>query len=285
MPELPEVDLVVQDLNRKIAQIKKQTRSHVRLTSFKTWRKDIRYPLPVKELKKIIDSDQSDINCIRRRAKYIIFELQKNILISHLGMTGHWSFFEGDIAGYQAQKHDHVALQLNQLYWLIYNDPRRFGFLIERSRNEESEYFSGIGYEPLEMADQDIDGLWSVSQKLQSNIKSFIMNQKYIVGVGNIYASEVLFKLKIDPFRSVKKIKKETFRQLVQEIKKTLSESIKAGGSTIRNYKKMDFSEGSFQKNHLVYDREGQPCPVCRKPIQRELIAGRSTFYCSACQR
>ena len=285
MPELPEVDLVVQDLDRKIQQIKKQNKSHAKLTAFKTWRKNIRYPLPVKELKKIITSRYSDILCVRRRAKYIIFELEESVLISHLGMTGHWSFFDGDLESYAVQKHDHVALQLNQRYWFVYNDPRRFGFLLERSRNDESEYFSGIGYEPLEMTDEDIADLWSVSQKLQSNIKSFIMNQKYIVGVGNIYASEVLFKLKIDPFKLVGKIKKETFRQLVHEIKKTLSESIKAGGSTIRNYKKMDFSEGEFQKSHLVYDHEGEPCPVCLKPIQRELIAGRSTFYCSACQR
>jgi len=285
MPELPEVDLVVQDLNRKIQQIKKQNKNHAKFTDFKTWRKDIRYPLPVKEFKKIIASQHSDVLGVRRRAKYIIFELPENILISHLGMTGHWSFYDGDLANYKIQKHDHVALQLNHRYWFVYNDPRRFGFLIERSRNDECEYFSGIGYEPLEMSDQHIDDLWSVSQKLQSNIKSFMMNQKYIVGVGNIYASEVLFKLRIDPFKSVRKIKKETFRHLVSEIKKTLSESIKAGGSTIRNYKKMDFSEGNFQKKHLVYDRESEPCSVCGKPIQRELIAGRSTFYCSACQR
>jgi len=285
MPELPEVDLVVQDLNRKIQQIKKQTHSHAQLTSFKTWRKDIRYPLPTSELKKIISCEKSEIKTIRRRAKYIIFELSDSILISHLGMTGHWSFYEGDLNDYDVQKHDHVGLQLNHRYWFIYNDPRRFGFLIERLRIAESEYFSGIGYEPLEMNDQNIDDLWSVSQKLQSNIKSFMMNQKYIVGVGNIYASEVLFKLRIDPFKSVRRVKKETFRHLVFEIKKILSEAILAGGSSIRSYKKVDFTEGNFQEKHLVYDREGEPCSVCKKPIQRELIAGRSTFYCSACQR
>lgn len=177
-----------------------------------------------------------------------------------------------------------MALCFSGNLWLIYNDPRRFGFLHVVRHQDLSSYFQNYGFEPLQMKKSDDGALWSVISELNAPIKSVIMNQKYIVGVGNIYACEALFKEKINPFKPTKKIKKETFLKLLSHIKNILSAAISAGGSSIKNYRQVDLSEGNFQKKHLVYGREKQSCVVCKKPIFRKMLAGRSTFYCSACQ-
>jgi len=283
MPELPEVEIVCRHLSEKLFSQKHN--EPLKLTQIKTWRKNLRYEIPKREIQRLIRlTEGNELLEIKRRAKFIQFEFKNTVLISHLGMTGRWSFYRGDIKNYDVQKHDHLALCFLSNVWLIYNDPRRFGFVELINKQDLPDYFENYGFEPLSMRHHDEVSLWEMISHLNSPIKSIIMNQKYLVGVGNIYACEALFKEKIDPFKLPKKIKKETFFKLLSQIKKILSDAILAGGSSIKNYRHVDLSEGNFQKMHLVYGRENQPCRICKNQVRRKILAGRSTFYCSACQ-
>lgn len=278
MPELPEVEIIVCNLNDIV-------KPGQRLTDVKLWRKDIRYPIPAKLLQKIIDSPNSQILKIYRRAKFIVIEFADYFIISHLGMTGAWTSFKGKIDKYSAKKHDHLALGFSADLWLIYNDPRRFGFLHVIRKQEISKYFLKYGFEPLEMTPQNMTELFKVAQKSKSPVKSFIMNQKNLVGVGNIYACEALFLAGLSPFRLTSKIKKESFSKLILAIQDNLKQAISGGGSSIKNYKNVNEEKGSFQDSHLVYGKENQKCPRCQKGIiKRKVQAGRSTFFCNACQ-
>jgi formamidopyrimidine-DNA glycosylase len=276
MPELPEVEIVVRNLKSKVEGHK--------LTGVHLWRKDIRFPIPEKTIKSIIVTDNKVLE-IRRRAKFIVIEFAEHFIISHLGMTGSWSVHHGDHGKYAPQKHDHLGLQFNGNLWLIYNDPRRFGFVHALKKNDFAKYFDNYGFEPLEMKAAEIDELYSVAQKSKSPVKTFIMNQKNLVGVGNIYACEALFAAGISPLKETSKIKKESFLRLIEEIKSSLKKAILQGGSSIKNYRNVDLEEGSFQKSHLVYGKENQKCPCCKNLIKRKVQAGRSTFFCSTCQR
>lgn len=277
MPELPEVTIVTENL--------KDIVDHKKLTAIKLWRKDVRFPIPEKTLQKII-SGESKVLKIYRRAKFIVIEFAGFLIISHLGMTGAWSSFKGDLEKYTPKKHDHLALRFGQRLWLIYSDPRRFGFVHAITKHDFAHYFSSYGFEPLDMTAKDIEKLFLKAKKSKTPVKSFIMNQKNIVGVGNIYACEALFLAKISPFRWTSKIKKESFFRLISEIQKNLKQAILQGGSSIKNYRNVNEEEGDFQKSHQVYGKENQKCPRCKTgTIRRSVQAGRSTFFCSACQR
>ncbi|AZZ36696.1 hypothetical protein CIK05_07805 [Bdellovibrio sp. qaytius] len=284
MPELPEVEIVVRQLNDIVVGKK--------LIDKKLWRKDIRFPLPEKIFQKIIEGENKLID-IHRRAKFIVIEFAEYLIISHLGMTGSWTTHQGLLSQYSPKKHDHLAFGFtdnkakdkSKPLWLIYNDPRRFGFVHAIRKQDLKSYFSDYGVEPLEMNDQQIDELFTLAQKSKSPVKSFIMNQKNIVGVGNIYACEALFLAGIDPFKLTSKVKKTSFVKLISEIKKNLSQAILKGGSSIKNYRNVNDEAGSFQKSHLVYGKEKTKCPRCKSGlIVRKVQAGRSTFFCNACQ-
>ena len=276
MPELPEVETVVRQLNEIVIGKK--------LVDKKLWRKDIRFPMPEKIFEKIIKGENKLLN-IHRRAKFIVIEFADYLIISHLGMTGAWSAFKGSLSQYTPKKHDHLAFGFAGNMWLIYNDPRRFGFVHAIRKQDLGMYFKDYGFEPLDMDSKQIDELYQVAKKSKSPVKSFIMNQKNIVGVGNIYACEALFLAGINPFKLTSKIKKESFAKLVAEIKKNLSHAISKGGSSIKNYRNVNEEEGSFQKSHLVYGKEKTKCPRCKSGIiVRKVQAGRSTFFCNACQ-
>lgn len=281
MPELPEVEIVVRNLN-DIVIGKKLIASHL-------WRKDIRFPLPEKIFQKIIQGENKLLN-IHRRAKFIVIEFADYLIISHLGMTGAWSTHKGLLSQYSPKKHDHLAFgfsdKTHKELWLIYNDPRRFGFVHAIRKQDLASYFSDYGVEPLEMTDTQIDELFSLAKKSKSPVKSFIMNQKNIVGVGNIYACEALFLAEINPFKISSKVKKESFLKLITAIKKNLKQAISKGGSSIKNYRNVNEEAGNFQKSHLVYGKENHKCSRCKTGIvQRKVQAGRSTFFCNACQR
>ena len=284
MPELPEVETVVRQLGQVVVGKK--------LVDKKLWRKDVRFPIPEKMFKRIIESDNKLVQ-IHRRAKFILLEFADYLIISHLGMTGAWSTHKGLLSQYSPKKHDHLAFGFadekaktkGQQLWLIYNDPRRFGFVHAIRKQDLSSYFSDYGFEPLDMSDLQIEELYQMSKKSKSPVKSFIMNQKNIVGVGNIYACEALFLAGIDPFKLAFKIKKTSFLKLITEIKKNLSQAILKGGSSIKNYRNANGEEGDFQKSHLVYGKEKTRCPRCKAGlIVRKVQAGRSTFFCNACQ-
>lgn len=281
MPELPEVEIVVRQLNDIVVGKK--------LIATQLWRKDIRFPIPEKIFQKIIQGENKLLN-IHRRAKFILIEFADYLIISHLGMTGSWSPHRGLLSQYSPKKHDHLAFGFsdgrNKELWLIYNDPRRFGFVHAIRKQDLASYFSDYGIEPLTMTASEIDELYSLAKKSKSPVKSFIMNQKNIVGVGNIYACEALFLAEINPFKISSKVKKDSFLKLIAAIKKNLKQAISKGGSSIKNYRNVNSVEGSFQKSHLVYGKENRHCSRCKTGIiQRKNQAGRSTFFCNACQR
>ncbi len=278
MPELPEVETVCRSLNQKIFEISKTPK----ITNIYLWRKDLRFKIPAVAIKK--QFSQSILN-IHRRAKFIVIEFKNNFIVSHLGMTGSWSYHNGDLKKYTLIKHDHVALEISNKLWLIYNDPRRFGFLLNFSRKQKENYFNNYGYEPLEMSDADCDQLFNQIKSLKAPVKSVIMNQKHLVGVGNIYASEALFLARIKPTKSMNNLKKTDFKVLVGEIKMVLEKAIASGGSSIKNYRNLEGETGGFQQQHWVYDKEGFLCGRCKVDvIKKVIIGGRSTFYCAACQ-
>ncbi|MFN3455922.1 MAG: bifunctional DNA-formamidopyrimidine glycosylase/DNA-(apurinic or apyrimidinic site) lyase [Pseudobdellovibrio sp.] len=289
MPELPEVETVVRNLSEVLDPSAK-------LVGFKLWRKDIRYPIPEKMLKTIIQAKSREAHLrVERRAKYILINLAEYVIISHLGMTGMWSVYKGDLNLYEVRKHDHLALEFatfkskaknlkKQSLWLIYNDPRRFGFVHVVKKTDVKKYFENYGYEPLQMTKRDVESLFNKAKHLKTPIKTFVMNQKYIVGVGNIYACEALFKAQISPFRAVNKLNLDELNALINQIKKNLTLAIRLGGSSIRDYKNVKNEKGSFQNAHLVYAKEKQLCKTCKEPIQKKVQAGRSTFFCSTCQ-
>jgi formamidopyrimidine-DNA glycosylase len=268
MPELPEVETVKNGLLRSIKD-----------TSIKdVWvsNKKLRFPLSLKKLKTIVDSP---ILGISRRAKYLLFDLGDSVLLNHLGMTGTWR------ESTESVLHDHVKLKLSGNKTLVFNDPRRFGFfaISEKHSLHEHAFLKHLGPEPLEQ-DFTPEYLQKKAHKKIVPVKNFIMDQKIVVGVGNIYASEALFLSSIKPTREAKKLKDHEAELLVTNIQVVLQKAILAGGSYIRDFKSLE-GAASFQHQFQVYDKEGEACIDCKKPIQRIVQAGRSTFFCKSCQK
>ena len=277
MPELPEVETVCKNLDQ-IIQPKSMPAK--KILAWKFWRKDLRFALPIKDLEKL----KSEKFCqIFRRAKYIVFEFENSLMISHLGMTGSWSTYFGDLHFYPKQKHDHVAFEFFKDQWLVYNDPRRFGFIHHVESKNKTKYFINYGLEPIDIT-VDLNSINCALKKLNTNIKSALMNQKYVVGVGNIYACEALFRAKIFPLKKCSKLKDAEYRKLWVEVRAVLNEAILAGGSTIKDYKNANNEAGSFQKKFFVYGRDNENCVHCRAKILKIVISGRATFYCKHCQ-
>lgn len=269
MPELPEVETVVRDLNELLEDRPKILRFHF-------YRKDLRDPIPIKKVESLVNES---ITHFRRRAKYIIMETAKGNLLSHLGMTGAWRLS----SELNPKKHDHVAIEFSNGSFLLYSDPRRFGYL-GFFTTESHPKLKDLGPEPLS---KDFTSEY-LKQKLSNKhtpIKSAIMDQEVVVGVGNIYASEALFLAKISPKKKANRLTLPQIRELILAIQKVLSEAIKAGGSSIRTYISAKGQSGGFQQAHLVYDRDGLPCKVCGTKVRQAKIGARSTFWCPSCQK
>jgi formamidopyrimidine-DNA glycosylase len=199
-------------------------------------------------------------------------ELTANWIV-HLGMTGRLQVCEPQA---EIQKHTHAILKLRSGRELRFVDPRRFGRLSVAAK------FEAGGIEPLEA---DLDRFVPLFRGRKTPIKSALLNQKLLRGVGNIYADEALFRAGIRPRRSASTITRLQFARLLTALKKVLREAIAAGGSSISDYVDSDGEEGFFQLQHRVYGREGEPCLVCKTPIKRIVIAGRSSHYCPKCQK
>ena len=270
MPELPEVENVV----RSIAE---DFKFPLILKKFTFFRKDLRWPFEKSKLKKI---ENQTVLSLARRAKYILFQFEDYALVSHLGMTGQWRAldrFENTLR----KKHDHVLIEFDQ-GMLVYNDPRRFGFLQLVKASELKNYFSQVGDEPFQpLTETAIKKI----KRAERSIKSVLLDQKIVVGIGNIYACEALFRAKIKPQTKAKSLSIEKIRFLYRIADEILSEAIQAGGSSISDYTNSREQKGEFQNQHLVYGREGEPCSVCGKKIQRLVQSGRSTFWCKTCQK
>tara|TARA_B100000749_G_scaffold84052_1_gene63993 strand:+ start:131289 stop:132107 length:819 start_codon:yes stop_codon:yes gene_type:complete len=272
MPELPEVETVknglieLLDLPASIVDVRRSSQA-------------LRFSMP-RGFKTHL-KDQSILG-IQRRAKYLLFDLGDRYLLNHLGMTGSWRIH----TALDKRKHDHVFFRLNDNRWLIYNDPRRFGYfdVLKKENWQQEKWFQHLGPEPL--SDEfNVDYLKSKLKGRSGPIKNIIMDQKVVVGVGNIYASEALFLAGIRPTAKAGKIPKLKLEAFVEAIKKVLSAAISQGGTTISDFKQAGGSEGYFQMQLRVYGREGQLCNQCQQPIFQVRLGGRSSFYCKICQK
>ena len=275
MPELPEVQTVVNGIKSKINKHK--------ILRFKKYISKLRYPIQ-KNLSLKVES--STVTTVFRRAKYIIINLSNNrSLVIHLGMSGRIIIVKNNKKKF---KHTHFSILFDKNLVFQFIDPRRFGyiFVTETASLERHRFFVNLGVEPL-IGQFNGRYLLNVTKNKKSPIKNIIMNQKYIVGVGNIYASEALFMSGIHPFRLGKDITKRDCVKLVRAIKSVLKKSIKLGGSSINDHTMVSGKMGYFQNKLYVYGREGSKCVKrsCQSPIIRIVIAQRSSFYCSECQR
>jgi len=272
MPELPEVETVRRGLEGALkgAVIRKVILR----------RKNLRIPFPEGMAKRL---EGQKIISIDRRAKYLLFYLDGvDVLISHLGMTGRFICHPTQVAG---SGHDHVIIELGDGRTLIYNDARRFGLMTITPKNALKTHplLAEMGPEPFDKA-FSATYLKTELAKRKIPIKVALMDQKLVVGVGNIYASEALFLAKINPQKPANKIPQNTIETLIISIQKTLQNAIDSGGSSLRDFLHVSGEAGYFQHHFNVYGRKGKPCFQCGTPIRGMGLSGRSTFYCPLCQ-
>ena len=226
------------------------------------------------------------VDAIVRRGKYLLFDCESTRgggwLILHLGMSGSLRLVP---PGTPAKKHDHFDLVFADTAMRL-RDPRRFGVLLWHEGREVGQHplLAVLGIEPL-CEDFDGDWLYAATRRRGGPIKPLLMDSHLVVGIGNIYAAESLFRAGISPLRAANRISLERYRKLAPAIRQTLEASIAAGGSSVRDYVHSDGGAGCFQLSCAVYDRAGEPCPNCGNPVHMARQAGRSTFYCPRCQR
>lgn len=272
MPELPEVETVRRGLEEIL-------RAQPVIQKIELKRKDLRGPIPVKKVQSLVGQK---ILGVERRAKYLLLKTAAGSLLSHLGMTGTWR-----LAPLGSERdHDHIYLHFNNGLRLAYRDPRRFGCFDFVALGEEKTHpkLASLGFEPLTEGFTG-QALWEKLRGKSVALKIAIMDQKIVVGVGNIYASEALFRAGLRPTTPALKVSREKCERLVGAIKEVLRESIEAGGSSISDYEQFSGESGYFQKRFRVYDREGEPCVVCKTQISAQILGGRSTYWCSRCQK
>lgn len=270
MPELPEVETT----RLGLLPLTGQTVEKVILRN-----PSLRWPIPG-HLTQTLPKQQ--LRDLKRRAKYILAAFDTGTLILHLGMSGRICLLQQDET---PQKHDHFEIHFKDGRILRLRDPRRFGAVlwVEGDANQHV-LLRALGPEPL---GEEFDGAWLYKQTRSRSapIKNVVMDSSVVVGVGNIYASEALFRAGINPRTSANKISKGRYQLLAQEIKLTLQEALKAGGSSLRDFFGADGNPGYFQQQYFVYGRTGQPCRKCGAPIQSIRLGQRSTFYCTHCQK
>ncbi|KGQ34246.1 formamidopyrimidine-DNA glycosylase [Gallibacterium genomosp. 2] len=268
MPELPEVETT-----RKGIQ---PYTKHQRIVKLIIRTEKLRW-IVSKELYQI---ENEEILDVQRRAKYLIFQLECGYIIVHLGMSGSLRIVT---AKDEIDKHDHIDMILSNGKILRYNDPRKFGAWLWVDSIQHFSLFSKLAPEPLS---EEFNGeyLYQKSRNRHTAVKSWLMNNAVVVGVGNIYANEVLFNCGIYPNDPVSSLSKEDCERLVANIKQTLQQAIKQGGTTLQDFIQPDGRPGYFQQSLNVYGRKGENCPTCGHLIEMVTIGQRSSFYCPICQ-
>ena len=269
MPELPEVETVVRTLEYQIqnAIIKSV---------------EIRYP-------RIIDNVDSDaftnslsnqtFKEFSRRGKYLLFTLDDYVLVCHLRMEGKF-YVEKNLD--LVDKHTHVIFTLDDGRYILYHDVRKFGRMYLYKKNESLDCLDKLGLEPWDV-NLTVDYLKS---KIKNEpIKSFLLDQSVICGIGNIYANEICFALKVLPSTLISDLNDNQLQQLIYETQRILSEAIACGGTTIRSYTSSLGVDGRFQISLMVHGREKQACKVCQNEIKKVMLKGRGTYFCSGCQK
>lgn len=270
MPELPEVETVRRSLTEMLKE-------NPEIEQVICRRKDLRFPLP---LKFFSSWKGCRILWVERRAKYLLILTDIGGLVCHLGMTGNFRLIE---RSEERRTHDHVEFWLKGGAVLVYEDPRRFGFMLKWPGSWDKVSREPMGSEPLDEAWTAEELKLSIKGR-KGPIKTLLMDQKIVVGIGNIYASEILFKSGVRPKRSAARVKLQEFERITFYSKQVLRAAIEGGGSSIRDFHSPQGADGGFQNQHQVYDREDKPCVVCSTPIRRIVLSGRSTFWCPKCQ-
>ncbi|MDF4004882.1 bifunctional DNA-formamidopyrimidine glycosylase/DNA-(apurinic or apyrimidinic site) lyase [Luteibacter sp. PPL552] len=270
MPELPEVETT----RRGIAP---HLEGH-RVVGVVLRRPDLRWPIPP-EINALLPGQV--IDQVERRAKYLLLRTAAGTALLHLGMSGMLRVVSPDVP---VGKHDHVDIVLDDGKVLRFTDPRRFGALLWQMPGETHELLDGIGPEPLTDA-FDGDLLWRLSRGRTAAVKTFLMDNAVVVGVGNIYASEALFAAGIDPRRPAGKVARERYATLAAEVKRILAYAITRGGTTLRDFLSPDGAPGYFFQELFAYGRAAEPCKVCGTPIKVVTLGQRASFYCPRCQR
>jgi formamidopyrimidine-DNA glycosylase len=272
MPELPEVETIVKGLRKTVAG--KKIRS-IQVIFPGIVRQD------TKKFKKNVD--KCEIRRVRRRGKYILIDLSnRNTILVHLGMTGNFLLVK---SSNPLNKHDHLVIRFNKNWKeLRYNDQRKFGKIksFPTSKEEKVSELNKLGPESLNISSSDFIDLF---QKRKGRIKSALLNQQIIAGLGNIYADESLFEARIHPSQKIDQLTFPQLRKLHQAIRIILRKAIKAGGSSIENYYNVKGEIGAFQLQHKVYGREGLFCKKCGTKIKRIKISQRSSYFCPKCQK
>ena len=271
MPELPEVET----LRRVLVPL---VEGKV-LTKIRFFRKDLRFPIPVKLLEQQIVGKK--INAIRRKGKYLLFETASGKMILHLGMSGRLVQCK---SSKPEQKHTHVVFLIGENVWIHFVDPRRFGCLVWQNNEEEHKLLRLQGPDPYSK-EANANAMKQTAKRCKGSIKTFLMNGRRIAGIGNIYACESLFKAGIHPNRSANRLSLKSWNRLLTEICSILDSSIAAGGTTLKDFFDPSGSIGYYTFQLLVYGREGEPCSACKSLINRTTHSGRSTFFCKQCQR
>jgi formamidopyrimidine-DNA glycosylase len=221
------------------------------------------------------------IEALERRGKYLLFDTGAGTLLVHLGMSGSLRYLARPGAH---GAHDHIDLALEGGGCLRFNDPRRFGSWLFTTTPHSHPLLKSLGPEPLG-PDFTADYLWRTTRKRAVAIKQHLMNGRIVVGVGNIYANEALFRAGIHPARAAGRVPRARIDALVPAVRAVLEDALEEGGTTLRNYVGGDGAPGYFRRSLRVYERDGQPCVTCGAPIKRRVLGQRATYFCPTCQR
>ena len=272
MPELPEVETV-----RKALLLKLQNK---KITNITILHNNVFNKNDIEEVKQKIKNQT--INDIKRRGKWLVFELDNYYLLSHLRMEGKYLYRNKN---QKVEKHELVIFNINNEFELRYKDVRKFGKmeLVEKDKLNESS-LKKLGYEPW---DKNLTSTYLKEKYKNKNIpiKTLLLDQSIIVGIGNIYANEILFLSKINPHTKGKDLTEKNLKDIIENTKKVLEKAIEEGGTTIRSYTSEEGVTGLFQNDLNVHMKENKPCPVCKTKITKEKIGGRNSYYCNNCQK
>lgn len=270
MPELPEVETTRRGL---APHLEGRTVAKVLLR-----RPDLRWPIP-HEVEALLPGQR--IAAVRRRAKYLLLDTQAGSALLHLGMSGSLRVLPETTP---PRPHDHIDFDLDDGNALRLHDPRRFGCVLWQAPGETHPLLAGLGPEPLADA-FDGDYLFAASRGRKAPVKTFLMDQAVVVGVGNIYAAEALFAAGISPLRPAGNVSRERYAVLVNVVKAILIQAIERGGTTLRDFTRPDGAPGYFAQELQVYGRGSQPCPRCGRSLVQASIGQRATVWCRHCQR
>lgn len=272
MPELPEVETICRGISPFI--LKQE------ITAIVVRNHKLRWPIP-KKLHQLLAKQQ--LQTITRRGKYILLKTMEGTLIIHLGMSGNLQIKPQN---HIATKHEHVSITFNNELALCYEDPRRFGAILWTNKDVlQHPLLKNLGPEPFNK-DFTAEYLFNRAKHCKSSIKQFMMNSKIVVGIGNIYANEILFAAKINPLRKANNITLEDYQLIIKKTKELLRHAIKCGGTTIKDYLNGQGKKGLFQNKLKVYGKQEQLCPNCKKnKLKQARIGQRTTVFCPYCQK